>query len=288
MTRAHEKLIVLILLVVASGASCPRAKVADPLAPPAVFTAPATTASIVAQINANTQRVGQLQTSDAKLTVPGLPALRTSLALERPRRFRLQAGTGLTGTELDIGSNDEFFWMWAKRNEPPAVFYARHDQFTYTSATGILPVPPDWLIEAMGMVILDPAAAYQGPFARGPGQLEIRTTVHTSYGTLTKIFVVDDRAGHVLEQQVFDMSGQLLASATSTNYTYDPLNQVALPRQVNVQLPTAELAFTLEVDSYLVNQLSSDPAQLWSMPQLKGYPYTDLARLAAATLSQRY
>jgi len=288
MSRAFPYLTLLLLLVVASGASCPRATAPSALSSPVVFTTAPTVAAILAQVNGNTQRVRQLQTNDAQLVVPGMPTLRTSLALERPQRFRLQSGTGLTGTELDIGSNDEYFWMWAKRSDPPAVFYSRHDQFTYASAAGILPIPPHWLIETLGLVELDPDARYVGPTPRGSNQLELQTTVETSYGWLTKVLVVDAQRGHVLQQHVFDVSGQLLASAASSDYIYDPLNEVSLPRRVEVQIPSAQLAFTLEVEGYLINQLTSDPAQLWSMPQLKGYPYTDLTRLAAAAAAASF
>ncbi len=276
-----------LLLLVASGASCPRTMAPTGLTAPVAFSAPPTTEAIVQQVNANTQRVLQLQANDATLTVPGLPGLRTSLAMERPKRFRLRSGTGLTGNELDIGSNDEYFWMWAKRNDPPAVFFARHDQFNYASASGILPIPPHWLIETLGIVELDPRAQYLGPTPKGPGRVELRTMVTTEYGPLTKVFVIDDQRGHILEQFVFNTANELLASAVASDFVYEPLNQVSLPRRIEVNLPPAQLTFTLQVDSYVVNSLNADPAQLWAMPELKGYPYTDLTRLALATVGNQ-
>ena len=50
------------------------------------------------------------------------PRLRASVAFQRPRRFRLRADTGLTGTELDLGSNDDLFWFWVRREQPPAMY----------------------------------------------------------------------------------------------------------------------------------------------------------------------
>ncbi len=288
LSRSFQSLALCVLLVFASGASCPRTRVPTGITTPVVFSSPPTAADLIQQVNANTQRVMRLQTQDATLTIPGLPGLRTNLALERPKKFRLRSGTGLTGNELDIGSNDEFFWMWAKRNEPPAVFFARHDQFNYASASGILPIPPHWLIETLGLVELDPNASYQPPIPRGIGQVELRTTMTTEYGALSKVLVIDDRNGQVLEQHIFNAANQLLASAKASDFTYEPLNQVSLPRQVEVSLPPAQLAFTLRVDSYMVNQLESNPEALWAMPQLKGYPYTDLTRLALATVSERW
>ena len=89
--------------------------------------------------------------------------------------------------------------------------------------------------------------------------------------------VVDDRRGHVLEQQVYDATGQLLASAISSQYQFDPVQYVSLPRQIDIQIPPAQLSFTLQVDSYSINQLRADPTQVWAMPQLSDYSYSDLA-----------
>jgi hypothetical protein len=144
------------------------------------------------------------------------------------------------------------------------------------------------LIETLGLVELDPGASYQGPVPQGPGRVELRTVVSTEYGPLTKILIVDDQRGQILEQHIFNTSNQLLASAVASDYVYEPLNQVSLPRRVEVNLPPAQLAFTLQVDSYSINQLNADPNQLWAMPQLKGYPYTDLMRLALASVSDQF
>ena len=70
--------------------------------------------------------------------------------------------TGLTGPELDLGSNDEVFWFWVRREQPPALYYCRHDQFAASPARQTLPIQPEWLIEAMGIAPFDPGAADRG------------------------------------------------------------------------------------------------------------------------------
>ncbi len=88
----------------------------------------------------------------------------------------------------------------------------------------------------------------------------------------------------VLEQQVYDPQGQLLASAVLSAHQFDPVHQVSLPREVQVQLPPAQMGFTLQVSSYTINQLSGDPAQLWAMPQIAGTNYIDIALRLAGQL----
>ena len=275
--RSLHLLIGLALLFAVSGASCPRRLTPPGDLSPAVFTQQPTAAEIIAAINANGNQVQQLQAHGAKLNVPGAPALKTSLALERPLRFRLRAGLGLTGTELDIGSNDEIFWLWAKRNSPNGIYFARHADFSHSAANQILPIPPAWLIETMGLVQIDPTSQIDGPYIRGAGRLEVRAVVQSPNGVLTKVFVVDQRSGVLLEQHVYDAAGQLLASAIQSNHTYDASFNVTLPRRIDIQLPPAQMAFSLTVDNFTINSPFGDSSQLFSAPQLPGAQMVPLA-----------
>ncbi len=279
-TSPRNVFVFILLLVFASGASCPRRlPTADSLIP-TVFQQPPSAPEIVAALNMNAQRVTRLEASGATLSITGLPSLKTSLALQLPKQFRMIAGTGVTGTELDIGSNDESFWMWAKRNQPPGIYVARHDEFLSSAARQILPLPPQWLIEAIGLVQLDPQAKWEGPFTKAAGRVEIRTHQASSEELLTKTFVVDDRRGVILEQHVYDSAGQLLATALNSQHHYDATFGISLPRRIDIQLPTAGLAFTLEVESFALNQLGSDPAQLFAQPDVPGVQVISLAHVA--------
>ena len=113
-------------------------------------------------LNANTQRVQRLQTENATLRVEGMPALRANLAYEQPRNFRLLAQLSqFTGRELDMGSNDELFWFWIRRDTQPSVYFARHAAFANSPARDLIPIEPNRLIDTLGLVYLDPAGQPQ-------------------------------------------------------------------------------------------------------------------------------
>lgn len=234
-------------------------------------------------VNSNSARIQQLQVTRATLTTPDSPALKASYALERPRRFRLTAETTFTGQEIDLGSNDDDYWVWIRRDPRRAVYFGAHDQFYQSGIRDILPVPPHWLIEAIGVVELDPTGSHSEPSANRPGQLEIRSRVPTPNGELTKITVIDDRHGWVLEQQLYDEAAgnQLLASAMGSDFKYDPSSGVSLPHTVDIRLPPANLEFTLRTDEFSINQLYADPAVLWAMPQPSGFEMVDVSRLSS-------
>lgn len=246
---------------------------------PAVLQPTATSSDVVAAVNANSARVQSYQAPSASVSMPesaGLPLVQASLAAERPLRFRLRATTALTGPEIDLGSNDDRFWIWARRNEPPALYTARHDQWAASPMRGQVPIEPTMLIDALGLVSLDPSADYLGPVPRGDGSLELRTQVEGPAGSQQRVYVIDAQTAWVREQHLYDAGGSLTASVFADRYEYDPATQVSLPRRVRLSVPTAGLDLTINTGPIAVNAPIGGGGQVWALPQLPGTPTVDL------------
>ncbi|MFO0913374.1 MAG: hypothetical protein U0795_10480 [Pirellulales bacterium] len=245
-------------------------------APPVVFQTQPDLNQLMQAVNASSSRITSLQSTGADLSVPGAPQLQTSIAMERPNRFRLRSQTGFTGTELDLGSNDQVYWLWAKRNNPPALFFGRHSDFQSSQARQVLPIPPHWLIEALGVVFFDPAALHEGPYPVRADTVEIRSQLNSPLGTIRKSSLVDWQRAIVTEQHVYDQQGQRLASVRASNFQQDLVHQVSLPRTVQIQLPSTQLDFTLQIYGYSINQLVGDSQNLFALPEIPGVQMIDL------------
>jgi hypothetical protein len=243
---------------------------------------------IIAAVNQNSSRIQSLTATGATITIPdmlGLPLLGGNIAAQRPGRFRLTAGT-LAGQEIDLGSNDELFWLWVRRNQPPAVYFCRHSQFANSNIRQVMPVEPSWLLAAMGMVDIDPATVFDGPLPspRGAGTVELRSWMPSAAGTLQKVTVIDSRRAWVLEQDIYDQSGAtLLASARAETHRYYPVEQVSLPERISIHLPTANLRMTISLGAVQINQLTADRQQLFTLPTFDGYPQYDLGGAVPGT-----
>jgi hypothetical protein len=209
----------------------------------------------------------------------GLPPVSLDMAYEQPRRLRLKAGTGFTGQELDLGSNEELFWFWARQNPQPALFFARHDQFALSPNRGLIPIEPLWILDAIGLPTFNPAHRYDEPMLRGNGVVEVRERFPAPDGEHTKVMLIHAQYAWVMEQQVFDARGRLLAAAKASDHEYYPYAQVALPRKVDFELPPAQMAFTVETQGYSLNVPLGDPAALFALPrdQFPNEPLVDLA-----------
>lgn len=289
--KQFQYVLAAVLLLFATGGcrNWPIFRQPHPAAPE--FVVPPNQQQLIDKINANTSRVRQLQSS-VKVGMQGMPDLSGDLAVEAPRRFRLKAGLfGLNSTGVDLGSNDERFWVWMKQSldpqQPAGVYYARHDQYAQSSMRQLLPIEPDWIVQALGLVTFDATAEHEGPIARGKNQLEIRSKLASANGEVTRITVVDSRYGWMLEQHLYDAAGQWLASSRGFDHRYYAEQDVSLPQTVTVQVPAppeaiaagaaSSLSITLRMGAYEINSLQGSPTQLWAMPRPQGFPMIDLA-----------
>ena len=127
----------LVLLAVGllglSGASCPRMFTRE-TPPPRVLPPGATLEQVIQAVHQHSAQIQSYVAQSAWLSGPGWPTLHASIAFQRPLFFRLRAGMGLTGAEMDLGSNDQVLWYWVRRDQPPAVYFCRHDQFATSRA----------------------------------------------------------------------------------------------------------------------------------------------------------
>jgi hypothetical protein len=276
--RRHGwRLGLLLLCVSASGASCPNVLQQYTQPMPRALPSGAPLTQIIDVINDNSARVQSVSTTRATISTPGVPSLSANIAFQRPRSFRLIAQTFI-GREIDLGSNDEVLWFWIKHAQPPALFYCRHDQFATSAARQIIPVEPEWLIEAFGVVTLNPADHIEGPSPVGTGRVEIKTRASAPGNGVSRILIVDDSSGVVLEEHVYDAQGQRLASAAMSKHVRDPASGARLPRHVEIKWPPANFELSVDMADLHINQLTADPRELFSKPSYSGYPEMDLAQ----------
>ncbi len=265
-----------VVLVAASGASCPQLlqRYTQPI--PRALPGDATLTQVVDVVNNNQALIQDLYTNHGSISVPGLPSLRATIAFQRERNFRLRADTAFTGPEVDVGSDSQLFWFWIKRNQPPALFFCRHDQFAGSSARGMVPIEPDWLIRALGVVSFEPGVVHQGPVPISAGRLEVRTPPITPGGN-TRVTVIDATRGIVLEEHVYNPQGTRLASAMLSRHRRDGTTGITLPRHVDLQLPEAKLDIGIDLNNLQINTLNPGQTDLFVKPVYPGYTEVNLA-----------
>jgi hypothetical protein len=115
---------------------------------------------LVTYINERAGRFQSITNADVRLSAKmgGVPVpMRGTLCAAQPRYFRLDATSGVAGVKVDLGSNPDLFWVYAKvPTQDPMFVYASHQAFESGRARlpGDIPFEPDWVMQALGMTVL--------------------------------------------------------------------------------------------------------------------------------------
>jgi hypothetical protein len=279
--NGHRSLLMLITvagLFALSGANCPSwTRQRQPALPPVLPPNP-TLEQVIDVVNRNNGQIQCFASNQATLSSPGMPSLRTNIAFQRPGSFRLRASY-IAGAELDLGSNDAEFWFWIRRNDPPGVYFCRHDQFAASPARQMIPIQPDWLIDALGVSTFDPSLPHQGPFLLN-GMQEIRTVKETAEGPITKITHIDPSQGWVLEQIIYDAQSRELVRSEATGYRRDPRSGLWMPRIVKVNCASANFQMQLDLGNVEINVPPASPAETFARPAMQNAPAVDIGNPA--------
>lgn len=262
----------LLCFFVCGGATCsrqPPAALFPP--PPPVFQATPTLQDLVLTMN-RTKSISQLSTNSASvevLSMPDLPRLGATLNLQREKNFRLRASLPIIFAGIDMGSNPESFWFEVPEGVSKTLYYARHEQYQKQLSRAILPIDPTWMMDALGLVELDPTNVIAGPITRTDGRLEVRSTQTMPDGIYQKVLILDPKAGFVTDQFLYAPSGNLIARSHATKHAYYASYECSIPHEVEIHLMPAvgpPLSMKIEVGSYAVNQLLSGDPNLFVMP----------------------
>ncbi|QDV65301.1 hypothetical protein Pan14r_30030 [Crateriforma conspicua] len=282
--------LMLAVVFVCGGATCmPQRKVTDFPAPPPVLSDVPELNDVIAAVNRN-DAVQQLSTNSASIQDihQKTPRFTANVHLQREKDFRLRASLPIIlGSGLDIGSNRDVFWFEVPDGMSRTMYFARHDQYQNQLQHAAIPVNPAWLIEAIGLVHLDPALVIQGPVRRDDGLLEIRSRMPD--GIHQRVCYIDADGGFVTQQLLTKPTiggGEILiAESRTADHRFYENPACVLPHKILLRLlPTEapEMNLMIEVGDYSVNQILSGDPNLFVMPQTAPN-IRDLTKLSLAT-----
>jgi hypothetical protein len=273
-------------LILATGGGCQSLRHWRPMSGPpipVVLEPEPTPDQVISAVNANAVNVRQLS-SDVRVRIPGAPPLSGNLIVERPRNLRMKVGLiGMSELGFDVGSNDEEFWFWSKASTaamPPTLFHARHDAYRASASQGAIPLEPQWILDSIGLVQIEPDGSWLGPLPRPDGHYELRQPVPTGAGTFTKVLVIDRQTAILRQQATYDANHQLLAYVDAKEHAYDAEHHTSLPRRIELVVIDAENrrnTMTVDLANVRINQLYGDPQTQWARPEPSGAQVVDLA-----------
>jgi hypothetical protein len=247
-------------------------------------------AALVQQLNENSQRIQALEcrnlSIDAKVRLQPNIGLEGQMSCQKGKNFRMVA-TFMGKQAVDMGSNDQEFWYWISRAEPPYLVHCSYQDLPSVAAAGRMPFPfqPEWIMETFGMSDYDPSSKYEVN-GNNPKTIDlIQQTVSSQGQPVRKVVVFSRPTSTSTRPQVIayllqDPNGKEICSAHITQTQYDQKTGATVPRQVTLSWPAEHMEMRMTLDRIQVNNpVDRDrAAALFTRPHLANVPTYDLAR----------
>jgi hypothetical protein len=174
------------------------------------------------------------------------------LAHEKEKNFRFIATSKLTGREMDLGSNREIFWFWSKRINPPALYFAKHEDLSKTNLK--TPLNPSWMIESLNVGLVN------------------QKNIHGFTETDIYLHLFEKRLSSSGEDCIFMTTINKLTENICSRRLTDSNGKVIVSTAYNDHITTIEWKdenVTMEWDTK-VRQLNVDlPESMWKIPDYK-------------------
>jgi hypothetical protein len=247
-----------------------------------------TAVDLVAYLNTNSQKIRSIECQYLEMDIKqgtfgqsfGIP--QGKMICEKPKNFRMMAGVA-GHTEADIGSNENEFWYWIARNDPP---YLVHCSYKDLEQGVRIPFPfqPEWVMETLGMAEFGSGQEYQLAKPRDRDTIElVRNT--TSQGQRVQKVIEFSRVPakvQVRAHRLRDAKGNEICSAQILDV--GDVNGAIVPRVIVLSYRAEKLELKLSLfrspQEITLNRQydASQTAALFTRPTLSGVRDFDLAR----------
>jgi len=250
------------------------------------------------------ERASRLQAinSDVRFTAhDGLlsMSLHGDLSAAQQRFFRM-TGKGAVGGSVDLGSNNEQFWIYVDApTQKPLFVYASHTDFESGRAKlpGNLPFEPEWVMQALGMHTFPPNTHYNEPKINPSERTyTLSWNANTPNGMAIQkevVFEAEEARGdkpQVKKHLIRDSKNKVICSAEIKSVQAVPIpGPDARSAQISVQYPThillrweaQKFELDLKLSNVQVNQRFTDEQarRIFSRPpDTASAPALDLAK----------
>ena len=262
--------------------------------------APVSSEQLVGYLNDRARKLQSIEYGNTRLRayqngVP-MPELVGNLASSQPRNFRMVSSGRMVSAKVDLGSNEEQFWVYVQvPTEKPMYVFASHTDFEAGRAKipGGIPFEPDWVMQALGMTTFPPTAQYNVKPSEKDRTYTLYWTATTPAGQqVTKeiVFDVDTATGtrsQVKQHVVKDLRGKVICVADikaskaiqpGPGEGAGPMAQY--PTHIVLKWVEQKFEMDLTLENAQVNQPpnAEQAKRLFTRPNVTNVPAIDLAK----------
>ncbi len=206
----------------------------------------------------------------------GMPhRLSGNIACQAPNFFRLSASSVIA--HADLGANTERCWFYVQPGDGNLLTWKHEDApLMQEFVKGVPRIDPDWLMEVLGVVPLDPEKFELSTGPAGAPELWL-TSVTDDYrgNSLRRVIKVDTISGLIREHVIYDHERKPLVRATLKDHK--SFQGHLLPQTVRLEFPEMDTELGLRFDKIETNcQL---PGDLWAIPVRQNVQVVDVGEV---------
>ena len=244
-----------------------------------------TVASLVDYLNENSRRLQSVRVEEVDITASqGWQSVgaRAKLVADKPRSFRMSASNPLGGPAVDLGSNDQEFWFYVMKNDPPYQYYSSYKDLEEGRVKMMpLPIQPEWIMETMGMATYGPADRYKLE-AEGDTLKLIEQSRSPMGQMVRKIIVMKRNETRAPAPQVTDYilqdvnTSQIICAAKINEVTQDRVSGALFPRRMDISCPPQKTKMTMLFNNTTIG--AEIPATAFTRQRMAGIESYNMAR----------
>lgn len=178
--------------------------------------------------------------------------LEGTLVFSRPRNLRVDLKPGLGEKVVEIGSNDNDYWVWIEPNFA-AMYWGSHRN-AGKPCVGKMPVRPDQILAALGLCGLPHDAELLGPVFRQEEHADVLAYIRREESGAYRY----DREYHVSRRppflfdtiQLYDAEGRRAVSALLDDYRPAWKDGPLVPHRIDIRWPGEDAEFRVEARSF--------------------------------------
>ena len=179
------------------------------------------------------------------------------LAMKKEKNFRLKVNHRIFGQEMDIGSNNQYFWFWSKHMRPAALNYAKHEDTNKTMLKTAL--NPEWMMESLNISLIPTENIKITQFKEFNAIIQDR--VATTGENVTILILIDPKLKVVVGRYLYNQNEKLIASAEYKNFKQQ------IPSKILIIWYEEAVILNWDLSNIKIN--SDINKKMWLMPEFK-------------------
>lgn len=243
---------------------------------------------LVSYLNKQAALITSIETRDVSIDVRAPAGSATldggTLLCQKPRFLKL-VGKKFGMQEVIVGSNDERFWFFVKRDPSDAMFFCSHSDYQKGDVELPYPFQAEWVLDALGMSPIGAAPGARMEEDRTTFRLIEETNVRGQKGSKVTVFYKGEATGsqpQIVSRTVYDANSKMVFSSTTQRVARQSIErapgifaQIACPEIVKLEWPAQETQLVIDLGRAKVN--TAIQIDNFQMPRL-GNKQVDLGR----------